>query len=118
MLRQLDIWVSSWWFGNALLIAMALGVVGVAAGLTPSPEVVSLGGWDVPMVCQFRQLFGIGCPGCGLTRSFAFMADGRLGMAFQMNPLGPPLFLVVLGQVPWRAFKLWQTARERSLTAE
>ena len=37
---------------------------------------------------------------------------------FKMNPLGPPLFLVVLGQVPWRAFKLWQTARERSLTAE
>ena len=117
MLRQLDIWTTSWWFGNALLLAMSVGVLFVAALMTPSVEVVQLAGWDVPMVCQFRSLFGIGCPGCGLTRSFAFMAEGQWRQAWEMNLMGPPLFTVVVAQIPWRLITLWREGRSRVGTA-
>lgn len=90
---------------------MCAGVVGVALLMTPSAEVVSLFGFEMPIACTWRRLTGIGCPGCGLTRSFAFMAELRLAEAWSMNWLGPPMFAVVAAQLPYRAWRLVARAR-------
>jgi hypothetical protein len=82
--------------------------VAAALVLTPGPDVVSLFGHDIPIVCGFRRLTGWPCPGCGLTRSFVFAAHGRIGAAFQAHFLGPLLFGVVASQVPWRLWRLLQ----------
>jgi hypothetical protein len=44
-------------------------------------------------VCAFRNAFGIPCPGCGLTRSFAAFSHGWLAEAFEMHPLGPVMYM-------------------------
>lgn len=44
--------------------------------------------------CIFKDLFGIRCPGCGLTRSFRSIFNLDFYSAFNYNILGIPLFIV------------------------
>ena len=44
--------------------------------------------------CLFKTLFGIRCPGCGLTRSFKAIFDLDFYGAFNYNILGIPLFVI------------------------
>lgn len=108
MLERLNRITLTWWFGHALIFAMSVAVVVAAAVLTPSAEVVSFFGSDVPVLCGWRQMTGLPCAGCGLTRSFTFMAHGRIAEAFSMNYLGPFLFALVASQIPWRAYALYK----------
>lgn len=98
--------VTRWWFGEAFVLALCLGVVLGALLLDPSPDAVSLFGVEIPMMCGFRRLTGMPCPGCGMTRSFSFLAHGDLLAAVRVNFLGPLLFLFVATQVPYRAIRL------------
>lgn len=107
-----------YWFGEALLGSFFLTVLVVAAVLSPSSEAVSIFGVDVPVMCGFRNMTGYGCPGCGLTRSFTFMAHGSPWEAFQMNYLGPFLFLAFASQPPYRAYKALQDIRRNGLLPE
>lgn len=88
-----------------------MGIVVLAVFLTPSTEELSLFGWDVPVLCTFRRVTGFPCPGCGLTRSFVFLAHGHLVDAFRMNLFGPPAFVWVVAQLPWRAVRIWRATR-------
>lgn len=90
------------------ILGGAVGVLILAALLEPHPEVVRLFGHDVPPMCAFSVLTGLSCPGCGLTRSFAFLEHGDLGASFAMNPLGPALWSLVAAQVPYRMLRLWR----------
>ena len=99
------------WFGDALFLAVCASVIAIAATLSTSTEAVSLFGWDVPVLCTFRRLTGYGCPGCGLTRSFVFLAHGQVVEAFRMNVFGPFAFGYVLFQVPWRTLRIWRKTR-------
>ena len=75
--------------GAALLAALAL-----ARGLaSASPTAVSVGGRELPVLCPSRLLFGVNCPGCGMTRSALLTLGGDLRGALSVNPAGP--FLVV-----------------------
>ncbi len=48
--------------------------------------------------CNFRQLTGWPCGGCGFTRAFVRAAHLELGSAFTVSPLGTTLFFAwVLG---------------------
>ncbi len=38
--------------------------------------------------CTFHHLTGLNCPGCGMTRAAYSTLHGRLGEAFQFNPVG------------------------------
>lgn len=40
-------------------------------------------------MCLFRALLELPCPGCGLTRAMAHLADGSLLRAFALHPLAP-----------------------------
>jgi hypothetical protein len=39
-------------------------------------------------MCPFRLATGLPCPGCGLTRSWVFIAHGDFGAALRANPFG------------------------------
>lgn len=40
-----------------------------------------------PTLCVWKKLFGVACPGCGLTRGICFLVHGRLTEAARFNPL-------------------------------
>lgn len=56
----------------------------------------------LPDTCWSHAIFGIQCPGCGLTRSFTAMARGEVRTAFLLNPCGPLLFILCCFQIPYR----------------
>ncbi|MFT4124870.1 MAG: DUF2752 domain-containing protein [Gordonia sp. (in: high G+C Gram-positive bacteria)] len=70
--------------GGALVTAAILDPVGVEHG---------------PELCVFRRATGLPCPGCGLTRSWVFLAHGEVGRAFAFNIFGPILFAMTAAAV-------------------
>jgi hypothetical protein len=56
----------------------------------------------LPDACWSHRIFGLPCPGCGLTRSFVAMAHDGVKSAFQFHPLGPVLFVMCCFQIPYR----------------
>lgn len=48
----------------------------------------------INVYCLFKSLFGIRCPGCGLTRSFRSILSLDFYSAFNYNILGIPLCIV------------------------
>ncbi len=118
MLERLNKMTLTWWFGHALLLVLAIGVVVAAAVMSPSTEALSFFGNEVPVLCGFRRITGMPCMGCGMTRSFTFMAHGQVRQAFEMNYIGPVFFAVVAGQIPWRILTLWRGKQPRSNVAQ
>ena len=51
----------------------------------------------VPLVCPLMHMFGIQCPTCGLGRSTFLAFNGEIAAAFKFHPLGPFLFISLLG---------------------
>jgi hypothetical protein len=43
------------------------------------------------IVCLFRRVTGLPCPGCGMTRAFAHLAKGEWRAAVHDHPLAPLL---------------------------
>ncbi|MFQ5844228.1 MAG: DUF2752 domain-containing protein [Planctomycetota bacterium] len=74
-------------------LAILGGVLCVAALLDASPHSASLAGVEGPP-CLLGTLLGErACPGCGLTRSAALVAQGDPAAAFAVHPAG---ILVIL----------------------
>jgi len=46
-------------------------------------------------VCPFRNLTGLPCPGCGLTRSVFHVAHGDYARGLALYPFAPVFFIVV-----------------------
>ena len=62
-------------------------------------------------VCLFRQLTGLPCPACGMTRSIVLTLDGHLGTALRLNLAGP---VWVLAVATLAVALLWLAWRERA----
>jgi hypothetical protein len=73
----------------------------------------TLGAYPLPELCGCRVLFGIPCPGCGLTRSFIHLAHGRWMEAWHTHRLGWLLAGTVLIQFPYRMAALRWPERGR-----
>lgn len=74
-------------------VLAAAGVVALGASFAFAPEHIE----DGPVICPFRNLTGLPCPGCGLTRSWVYLAHGWWREGLAANPFGIVLALVVLG---------------------
>jgi hypothetical protein len=73
-------------------VTAAIGVGGVAiAALLPTDGIE-----DGPVLCPFRALTGLPCPGCGLTRSWVYLMHGDIGSSLANNWFGPVLILAVV----------------------
>lgn len=78
--------------GVALLASLA-----VARGLaTATPAAVQVAGRELPVICPSRLLFGVTCPGCGMTRSVLLTLGGDLRGALNVNPAGPVLVAALI----------------------
>ncbi len=93
---------------HGVLLAVCLALLFGAALLSVSPggDRVNLGGLVLPGSCPTRLFLDIGCPGCGLTRSFISLSDGDLTAAWGYNRAGPAVFLFVVLQVLYRIVRL------------
>lgn len=55
--------------------------------------------------CPFHRITGIPCPGCGMTRAFLTLGQGKITEALALNPFSLPLFslmtaYLLLGHIP------------------
>jgi len=66
------------------------------------------------VLCWFKNLTGLPCPGCGLTRSFACISHLHFGEALHYHPFGPIIYAVALTSV---AAKIAGEARRARLAA-
>ena len=78
-------WLDSPALGPAFLLLL-LGGVFLVSFLYQPPAVPRF------TVCLFKNMTGLDCPGCGLTRSFCALSRGDLGAAFYFNKLGPFIY--------------------------
>jgi hypothetical protein len=60
----------------------------------------------LPPMCGSRALFGVECPGCGLTRSFVALASGDLAESIRLHRVGWLLAAAVVLQIPYRIYAL------------
>lgn len=77
---------------DAELLAGA-GLAAICVAAAASPDAVAAG----PVLCPFRRLTGLPCPGCGLTRSWSYLAHGRMLESLSKHPFGPMLLAAVIG---------------------
>ena len=68
--------------------------------------------------CIFRNLTGLPCAGCGMTRGFVAMGHGRAREAWGFNPLAPVLFVGAWGYLlfpvvgwVWPAVRTYHSSR-------
>lgn len=97
-------------------VFLALSVAVVAASLLlgvgdSNKVVLPVVEAPLPSVCQLKNITGLDCPGCGLSRSFINIAHGDLHAAWGHNPAGGLVFLFVLAQIPYRCAQLWRIRR-------
>ena len=71
---------------------MAGGLLGAVVATALDPTTIGNG----PVICPFRLLTGLPCPGCGLTRSWVFALHGDIGASLAAHPFGLPLLGLVL----------------------
>ena len=49
----------------------------------------------IPVICIFKQVTGINCPACGMTRAFNSILSLRFVDAINLNILSIPLFIFI-----------------------
>jgi len=75
---------------------IAVGGVGAALGaVLLSPDGIE----DGPVLCPFRLLTGLPCPGCGLTRAWVYLAHGQWRDSFLANPFGMVMVALLVALV-------------------
>ena len=76
-------------------LVAGVGAAAVAAAAVIDPATVD----DGPVICPFRLLTGLPCPGCGLTRSWAYLMHGHWSDGVAANPFGILTLLSVVAVV-------------------
>lgn len=92
------------------ILATSAAVVIAATLLNVSPggrvALHVLPNYPLPHVCMSRTLWGVSCPGCGLTRSFVHLAHGDWQAAWRVHRFGWLLAALVIAQMPYRGLIL------------
>jgi uncharacterized protein DUF2752 len=88
---------SAWRLPPALttgLAAASLLALGAARLLDPANAAQG------PVICPFRLLTGLPCPGCGMTRAWVYLTHGDVAAAVSANPfalVALPAALLLVG---------------------
>ena len=100
----------AWALTLSFLVLMASALLEVHS----STEVVASDfGFSLPAACLWQRVYGVDCPGCGLTRCFVSLAHGDVAAAWQFNPAGLLLFAFLIYQLPYRTVQIIRLARGR-----
>jgi len=59
-------------------------------------------------ICLFKEIFGIDCPTCGLTRSFISISHLHFENAWDFNRASIFIYVFVLFQIPYRICLIWK----------
>lgn len=91
-----------------LLISFAVILLSFALAVRPDQRVTLRGlpEYPLPATCMSRSVFGVTCPGCGLTRSFIHLAQGNWSASVATHRLGWLLAMAVVLQLPYRLYAL------------
>jgi len=98
-----------------LIISCAVIVGALVLRVDDDREHVVLSGpWTVPLPpsCVSREVFGVPCPGCGLTRSFVYLAHGRFQDSWHAHHIGWLMALATIVQIPYRCWCLRRSDRQ------
>ncbi len=91
------------------MLAVACGVILLSFVLVVRDDdhaaFAFLPGVPIPSTCPSQTIFGLDCPGCGLTRSFIFLGMAT-GAAYDRNRMGWLLAAAVVLQIPYRLVAL------------
>lgn len=89
---------------HTLWLAVAMVALSAALQVLPGGRVAFIG-WEsspLPHSCLSRRLWNVSCPGCGLTRSFIWLAHGQWRESLAVHHVGWLLALLVVVQIPYR----------------
>lgn len=67
---------------------------------------------DGEILCVWRRITTLDCPGCGLTRSFCAMSQVQIKQAFVFHPVGPLLYLAMVWIVVSTAVRHFRSTPE------
>ncbi|MFC2164907.1 DUF2752 domain-containing protein [Acidobacteriota bacterium] len=88
------------------IVLAICSVILIGALLLSPPESdeghLTIGSITLPDTCTFKNLTGLPCPGCGLTRSLVAAAHGDVKQSFHHHRLGLLTLLYVLLQFLYR----------------
>jgi hypothetical protein len=94
--------------------AFHIAILAVSAGLILASFLcdaeagrVSAFGWSLPIRCQTRDILGIRCALCGMSRSFCSLGRGNFAASIRYHAVGPALFAVLFLQIPYRLYALF-----------
>jgi Protein of unknown function (DUF2752) len=93
---------------SMLILCIVTIIASMALNLNPEGRVATPGAMTLPVTCGSRALFGIECPGCGLTRSFVALAHGDLQKSVAFHRVGWLLAAAVVGQLIYRPWMLYE----------
>ncbi len=103
---QESVYQASWLIAALAVIALAL-----VLEIRGQRVVLPILGIPLPESCWFKRLTGLGCPGCGLTRSVICLVHGNFLRAWDFNPGGYIFFLLMAAQLPYRIAQIWRIRR-------
>jgi hypothetical protein len=92
-------WQGRW--AAAIVASILALLLGVASQLEPDPRGMGTHEQLGLSSCTFVRLWGIGCPSCGMTTSWAHAMNGDLRAAAGANVAGLLLALLALASIPW-----------------
>lgn len=98
-----------------LFLGVATFVAAMALALEVRPDervhFRALPNWPLPHVCFSRAALGVPCPGCGLTRSFIYLAHGQWQQAWLEHRLGWLVAALAAFQFPYRIWAIRRGGR-------
>jgi hypothetical protein len=88
---------------SGIVVVLAFALVEVPGGRV---AVRGLTEYPLPESCVSRAVFGLKCPGCGLTRSIIHLAEADWRASWRCHRLGGLMAAVLVFQVPYRLLAL------------
>lgn len=89
------------WWGHLIILTLGISalclsfVLNIEDQKRVSLEVAGTK-YVLPESCMLKSKTTLPCPGCGLTRSFCSLSQGRFVDAAIYNPLGPVAYVIVV----------------------